>query len=74
MSTLRNRIMGKHSAPVPQSAATTKDYGTPDQIPLIRIATYFNGTGYDEPIIAADGAPIKSTGPGQWGQLYRAGR
>lgn len=46
------------------------------QMPLSRITIYPGAAAYasDSPLITADGAPVKSTGTGSWGQLYAAGR
>lgn len=74
MSMLRDRIQGKNSPPVPQSASTVKDYGAPTEIPLARVQIMSNGVAYDEPLVTSDGAPINPTSPGQWGQLYAVGR
>jgi hypothetical protein len=51
-------------------------YGAPLERPLWRIQIYPGVIAYEDmdPLIAADGAPIAATGPGTWGQLYRAGR
>lgn len=73
MSMLRDRIFGKKVPEVPTSASY-KDYGPIKEIPLVRIQIYGNGIGYDEPIVASDGGLYMPTGPGQWGQLYKAGR
>lgn len=52
-----------------------KNYGAVKFTPLVRIQIMPNGIlAYDEPLIASDGAPISSTGPATWGQLYAAGR
>lgn len=74
MSTLRDRICGKNVPGVPMPATGFKDYGAAKEIPLVRIAVYPQGVSYDEPIITSDGAVHMPTGPGQWGQLYAAGR
>lgn len=52
----------------------TKDYQAATSIPLVQIAVYQTGIGYNEPLITADGAPVTPDGPGRWGQLYAAGR
>ena len=46
------------------------------QIPLSQIGIYPGIATYksDTPLITTDGAPVKATGPGSWGQLYAAGR
>lgn len=46
------------------------------ETPLVRIAIYPGAVAYDEggPLVAADGAPISATGPGEWSQVYAAGR
>lgn len=74
MSSLRDRITGKNVPEHTTAATTAKDYGAPTEIPLVRIQVFTNGVGYDEPLITTDGAPISATSPGQWGQLYKAGR
>ena len=52
-----------------------KNYGAVKSIPLTRVQIFPNGIlTYDEPIISTNGAPISSTGPYTWGQLYAAGR
>lgn len=87
MSTFSERIKWLHG-PAPQTIASNddavtgtthmrdyKDYGAVKQTPLNRIQIFPNGIlAYDEPLIATDGAPISSTGPATWGQLYAAGR
>lgn len=74
MSTLRDRIRGKYTTNDAHPATQPKDYGAPTEIPMVRVAMYTNGVAYDEPLATADGAVIPATGPGQWGQLYAAGR
>lgn len=87
MSTLSDRIAWLHG-PVQQSPngdvdpgldneteRSYKNYGTVKATPLVRVQVFPNGViAYDEPIIAADGAPITATGTRQWGQLYAAGK
>jgi len=52
-----------------------KNYGAVKMTPISRIRIFPGGViAYDEPLITADGAPVTATGPGQWGQLYAAGR
>lgn len=84
MGSLLSRITGSHqqttvpSEPLPQKndlrVVGINDAAT--QAPLIRIQIFPGVITYDEgmPLIAADGAPISSTGPNQWAQLYAAGR
>jgi len=80
VSTFSDRIKWLHQpdAQVAFDGATSaqyKDYGAVKEIPLTAIGIYPGVVGYDDnPLIAADGAPISSTGPGQWSQIYRAGR
>lgn len=51
-------------------------YGTPSEMPLVRIQILPGVIAYEEmqPLITSDGAPIPATSQGQWGQLYAAGR
>lgn len=52
-------------------------YGTPAQMPLVRIMVTDDSTVLYEDtqtLWAADGAPIVATGKGSWGQVYSAGR
>jgi hypothetical protein len=83
MSTFSNRIkwLGQpdNQTSTPDQVAYTptadyKDYGAVKEIPLSRVQVSGGILGYDEPLLTADGAVVTSTGPGQWGQLYRAGR
>jgi hypothetical protein len=50
--------------------------GAVSEIPLSQIGIYPGVASYksDTPLITADGAPVKATGTGTWGQLYAAGR
>jgi len=86
MSTLTERIKWLHQ-PKPQitngdvdpgignaQELYEKNYGTVKITPLSRVQIFPGVIAYDEPLLAADGAPITSTGPYQWGQLYAAGR
>ena len=73
MSALRDRIQGK-GVPAVAEPGFMKDYGPIKEIPLVRISVYPNGLAYDEPIVTPDGGLLMPTGPGQWGQLYAAGR
>lgn len=87
MSTFSDRIKWLHG-PAPMTTGGNddaitgvshmkdyKDYGSVKQTPLTRVQIYPNGIlAYDEPLISADGAPITSTGPATWGQVYAAGR
>lgn len=50
-------------------------YAMPRQIPLVRIGIYDGVVSYDGgPIGDPAGLLIMPTAPGEWGQLYRAGR
>ncbi len=51
-------------------------YGTPSEMPLVRIQVLPGVIAYEEmqPLIAPDGGIIPATSQGQWGQLYAAGR
>lgn len=53
-------------------------YGQPRVTPLVRIGIYDGVLSYEDgPILDPSGAGdhiIPPTGPGQWAQLYRAGR
>jgi hypothetical protein len=50
----------------------------PTEQPMVRIQIYPGIITYEDmqatPLITADGAPIVATAPGQWGQLWAAGR
>jgi len=73
MSSLSDRINNKH--PVPATYRPSyKDYGPIKEHPVFRIQITTGGIGYDEALVTADGAMIPNTSPGQWGQLYAAGR
>lgn len=79
MSTLTNRISwlnDRQSMSLLDNSevANYKDYGAVKEIPLSRVVVVGNNLGYDEPLLTADGAVVSATAPGQWGQLYRAGR
>lgn len=78
MSALTDRIFGLHNetpSNVPTLPTDGKDYRAVRQTPLVRIQTQHPGViAYDEPLITSDGAPVPATAPGQWGQLYAAGR
>lgn len=53
----------------------TSTYGAPRQTPLVRIGIYDSVLSYEDgPIPDPGGEIIPQTAPGQWGQLYRAGR
>lgn len=50
-------------------------YGQPTVTPLVRIGIYDGVLSYEDgPIVDPSGHIQPSTGPGQWAQLYRAGR
>lgn len=54
---------------------TERAYGAARVTPLIRIGIYDGVLSYqDGPIADPAGLVIPQTGPGQWAQLYRAGR
>ena len=74
MSTLRDRIWGKKGTAPTSELVSGKDYGPVKEIPLARVMIHANGISYDEPIVAPDGGIYLPTAPGQWGQLYAAGR
>lgn len=82
MSALTDRIFGLHRGSpngnpgeVPTLPSDGKDYRAVRVTPLVRIQIQHAGViAYDEPIITADGAMVPATAPGQWGQLYAAGR
>lgn len=56
----------------------TGNYGSPRQIPLVRIGIVDGGVSYDDsrPLVDALGLvmPEDRPGSGTWAQLYRAGR
>lgn len=60
----------------PDLSFVGKNWG-PTETPLVRIQIYPGVITYEDmqamPLIAADGAPIVATAPGQWGQLWAAG-
>lgn len=79
MSTLTERINWLNQRQSMQlldnaEVANYKDYGAVKEIPLSRVTVNGHILGYDEPLLTADGAVVSSTGNGQWGQLYAAGR
>lgn len=79
MSTLSNRIgwlNQQQSLAITSNAEVSnyKDYGAVKEIPLSRVQVQGGILGYDEPLLTADGAVVDSTGPGSWGQLFRAGK
>lgn len=54
---------------------TESMYGQPRQTPLARIGIYDGVLSYEDgPIPDPAGLVIPQTAPGQWAQLYRAGR
>lgn len=74
MSTFRDRIAGVGEAKMVRREVAR--YNTMKEIPLVRIMIHPGYVSYEdmEALISADGAPIAATSPGQWGQLYAAGR
>jgi hypothetical protein len=50
-------------------------YAMPRETPLVRIGIYDSVLSYEDgPINDPNGLTISQTAPGQWAQLYRAGR
>jgi hypothetical protein len=74
MSHLRNRIL-KQGRAVNTNAHLGKDYNAPLSRPLIRIAIRPGGVSYmqSEQLFTPDGRLVPETGPGTWGQLFKAG-
>jgi len=79
MSTLTNRIgwlnQNQSLQVLPNAEEVSyKNYGAVKAIPLAPVQVNGGIIGYSEPLVTADGAPVSSTGPGAWGQLYRVGK
>lgn len=84
MSALFDRIawLGQQNKTKPHDdpSQDPQMYKTAHFQPLVRVQIFPNNIlGYEDgysdydPLIAADGSPISSTGPRTWGQLWAAG-
>lgn len=82
MSVLRDRISslaygrGKKVNDVSSDLTVVGLNWSATDIPLVKVQIHANGISYQDlqPLVASDGAPISATMPGEWGQVYAAGR
>lgn len=71
-SLLKRRITNQARG---MNAHLGKDYNTPTSRPTVRIAIHPGTVSYlqSENLYTADGRLVPETGPGSWGQLFKAG-